>query len=960
MEFDQVMTSSDLEDEMLDDNGNSLNDTPLHTSAQELLQPLADTAERVGRQVEEFAQALDKFNASKKSQGQKLWEGTWLLMDKYANIAQRTADRVKTNTGSKQAQKNRKSLGDTTAQRQNLMLESNLWTLSAQLLPCKSPDMIETAGFKQNSALAELHRYSTDSELWSAFLDVDIIANQYEMLLEWLQEWKRKTSDELKDSDLDSYDQTQRGQGLWSDGNIFTQAPIKRQKVARAHPGPLNPTPDIRNVHIRKTDQEVLVTQMDPDAPLRQQAVREPEDDAFENAAWHASWELLRRGCSVQESRQWWEERNELWRSLVARNPDLGSDEANNQAWLRIINLASNREFLDICKELSEENVTQTAFERAVYGILSGDYTASAPVCKDIDDHLFALVNELLVERYQQFVIAYTKSLQDPVIVSYEMPQSTMSEISKYFSTAQLDKSTKAEARQPHKYFQGMLIGDDLPTFLLELGHAAAQMAHLTGQARALFDKDEAQINENAQVAAQDEDIVRIAAHIQLALQPLGALEAAYNNDASTMENNIINYIGLLERHKKYSLLPLYTSQLASERQPRVLGRILSKVTDAKERDLQMRLLKQYHIPVYRVIYTICDFARRTWANSLNMDPDELSTAKVIEYKDKIVRVKAGYLGEMTDEAEARVVEAHEWVNYIDTKNWGMAVWLMTALYKTMLLSGRLAAAKELAERVSLADTSLKVTGMNLGLAALVEDGVEDEADGATNEEDSAEEGGRLASPAKKRKEQKSEHPLAKETTSRTKLAEQSVIWAQLEHLVTALDALEIWQEYADEVETLPRNDVASMKVAKKRLTTALQAVHEALQPLLQHDFLNNPNDEQEDEDLTRIRNHYLPECILAYNSALYFGGHAITRQHLVQCMELAQQVAKNDSLTQAFVAGKRMQELVTAFAQDSQALLRANEHNSGGRSRARGKRTSAGAENAGRADIWQVTWRED
>jgi len=218
----------------------------------------------------------------------------------------------------------------------------------------------------------------------------------------------------------------------------------------------------------------------------------------------------------------------------------------------------------------------------------------------------------------------------------------------------------------------------------------------------------------------------------------------------------------------------------------------------------------------------------------------------------------------------------------------------------------------------------------------------------------------RVASPTKRRKEQRdaNNHPLAAESTSRTELTEQSLAWAHLEHLVHAMIHLEEWQRVADKVDAVPRNDVRKMKAAKNELRQKLQHVHDSLQPLLEQDFLHYATDEEEKEDLRLIRNHYLPECVLGYNSALYFAGFAISRQHLVQCMDLAQEVAQNDSLTQTFVASRRMQELVTAFALDSQALLRSNEAGGISTRNRREKRSSMGADSKGRADIWNVQWK--
>lgn len=129
----------------------------------------------------------------------------------------------------------------------------------------------------------------------------------------------------------------------------------------------------------------------------------------------------------------------------------------------------------------------------------------------------------------------------------------------------------------------------------------------------------------------------------------------------------------------------------------------------------------------------------------------------------------------------------------------------------------------------------------------------------------------------------------------------------------------------------------------KKVMQAALNDVLVAMHPLLRPDFLSRPSDEAEALPLANIRNHYLPECVLAYNSVLYFAGHVITRSWLVQCMNLAQEVATNDTLTEAFVASSRMKELVSAFALSSQALLHANEQGS-----KKGKKDEG-------IEIWQV-----
>ena len=136
----------------------------------------------------------------------------------------------------------------------------------------------------------------------------------------------------------------------------------------------------------------------------------------------------------------------------------------------------------------------------------------------------------------------------------------------------------------------------------------------------------------------------------------------------------------------------------------------------------------------------------------------------------------------------------------------------------------------------------------------------------------------------------------------------------------------------------------------KHELKEALNLVEATIEPLLDREFLCHPQDEVEGILLRELRNHYIPECILGYNCVLYFAGHFLSRAHLIDTMSLAQVVAENPMLTNAFLESGRMKELVRAFALDSQALLLANQ--SGGRS---GKRTKT---EQGNPDIWNVSWK--
>jgi nuclear pore complex protein Nup107 len=97
------------------------------------------------------------------------------------------------------------------------------------------------------------------------------------------------------------------------------------------------------------------------------------------------------------------------------------------------------------------------------------------------------------------------------------------------------------------------------------------------------------------------------------------------------------------------------------------------------------------------------------------------------------------------------------------------------------------------------------------------------------------------------------------------------------------------------------------------------------LQPILLSRHLLIPLCTEEPE-FKFLREAYLPEIILAYDSVLHFSGLALSRDNFLECMELSTIIAAEDSdLAELFIRKGRMRELVAAFAENSRALLRAN-----------------------------------
>lgn len=103
--------------------------------------------------------------------------------------------------------------------------------------------------------------------------------------------------------------------------------------------------------------------------------------------------------------------------------------------------------------------------------------------------------------------------------------------------------------------------------------------------------------------------------------------------------------------------------------------------------------------------------------------------------------------------------------------------------------------------------------------------------------------------------------------------------------------------------------------------------------------------------DVRRIRQIYLPDVVLAYNSVILFMGHITSREILLRSMQLSTMVAAPDSdLLECFIHGGRLQELVTSFAIVSKAIVQANM---GVSSKGKSKKKGPEGESMG---LWQVS----
>lgn len=276
--------------------------------AQQALHPLRRTADRVTRQIEAFAEKLDRF----KQKGNKAddfgrFQAAYQLVKSYQTFTQDAIQDI-----SKQSTLKRAKMGwsanrnetmphdpKTEEELQRLQLEANTWQLLLNLISIDNPAGNAANKEAQDTAFQKLHRYSSDREVWEQFINADYYARECVIVMKWLEHTVKIQPQDIDSLIADLERQAERGQGLWAHGWLYTKESIKGQKRLRAWPQPLEPEDPGIQISLLTSDKSGrLITQLDPDAITRQKHLLQKQDQFHERATWMTCWKMLRQGDS--------------------------------------------------------------------------------------------------------------------------------------------------------------------------------------------------------------------------------------------------------------------------------------------------------------------------------------------------------------------------------------------------------------------------------------------------------------------------------------------------------------------------------------------------------------------------------------------------------------------------------------------------------------------------------------
>ncbi|TVY83378.1 Nucleoporin [Lachnellula suecica] len=930
-----------------------------------ILHPLREAANRVGREVEKFAEVLDGYNPQQVETKDEKYEMVMELLGQYHDTALETVERLREKHEEERREKaglrwRKKMRGfevesesghgalekyddddqddsplpnspTELADLERWEQEAQTWDLLQRLVKLRYPPSEEKS--QPKNAAARPHRYSNGAELWDDFLKTDSLARERKTVLEWLKDTAEESGEDIDELVQELQQNAERGD-IIAHGWLHTKMVIKNQKRLNTWSKALDPaSPEVKKALMNTSKNAPLVTQLDPDAPTRQGRQMEPQDKYFERAIWLGCYEMLRRGRSLADIKEWCVAREEVWRAVsMSGLPDAAVEDAETAdpaSWVL---------WRRMCFALAREGGGDD-YERAVYGILSGDIDSVELVCRSWDDFVFAHYNALLRSQFDDYLKG--SPFQKPIFVatssfsifdavqSYGDPPGAGKRL---MDNLRNDKQTKAEAQEPMKMLQSILIADTFTDFIYQQGLALSKFANAERPSNVIPIEEAQPSDVYRYINKEDHDSLRVITHVLLAFKHLG-VDLGGIRTQTAVENVIVSYIGFLRFAGKEELIPLYCSQLNGNRRYAVLSRMLIDVTDHEQRVTHIRLMRELGLNVQEFVNMQARYLFFDYPDTEIEYPakDNLKLLVKTESADgPVVEIKTDFIGD--DEArvpriDILLIRSFEWYLLVDGL-WSETFKVGTLLYLRFFKHMHLASAKSLWERIPSSEIALRKTDALIN-ETLDFNGLEGEGEDVTEVLDGS---------ADRRRRLKRH------------LIEEAKPFRELEALIIALDLLETvrsLQVIMNEQQSRNQRWDPEIRGAVAKLFETHQST---MQPLFNKWLVTSPSPEWE-EDFTLLREAYLPETILAYICALNFAGSALTRNFLMECMDLATVIAEeNSALLELFEQTDRMKELVEAFATASKTLLLISSEKKSARSRGKQARIAGWQQ-----ELWNI-----
>ncbi|KAH8150944.1 uncharacterized protein LAJ45_05127 [Morchella importuna] len=710
--------------------------------------------------------------------------------------------------------------------------------------------------------------YTSNVRFKEFLLETDGKFREWSLILQWLQKYAPSPTDELEEEP-----------SRYGSGWMYTKESLKSQKRMGGKRLP-SLTAGSNLFFADKMEKKNLITELDPDAPSRQQKQLEAEDEEAERNFMRLIWKFIRKG-DVQGAHLACVDFGELWRAASlsggeeAWDPSIDGprfDIDDDENDLRVKGNRRRELWRRMCYAIARKPGGDI-WEKAVYGALCGDVVSVQDVSATWEDNLYAHINSLVEEYYSKYLASFGRvpaSAENfPIFNStvFHSKSSSLSDDSTILPRI-IDSLAAAEVLQPEsgqalRIIQGALISDRIEDLVGELHR----------QIKLLKEDRKANISDGIyRIEVTNSQTLRVVVHIILVLQ---YLKSAFTDDSPQLEQAeslIAAYIEFLFSEGKTKLIPLYAGRLTSDKAIEVMGGILMNVKDETRLEL-LKLMRMYNIDVEGCLKKTMD---------LCLEVTEERHTKNSRCMIRLEGLKGDTgLHNPIEEEDELLIRGLEWLMLGGDALKSEVVKKGVVVYKRFFVTGRLSAAKVVYDKINSESiiNSPEYTGHTTTLALEFK-------------------------------------RIFKEKEDRWALD----VYNEFEIFMRALLALESWNE------RLSKRPERSDRAWRAILDETFKNVHTKVPGVIKT-WLDTAIEEAprslDTAFLISIRNIYIPELTFAMHDVYVEAGKWLSKQLLANCLELATIVADPDrSVLACFQENGRLEEYVGALADASRSVL--------------------------------------
>ncbi|KAK9469976.1 nuclear pore protein 84/107 [Dipodascopsis tothii] len=542
---------------------------------------------------------------------------------------------------------------DPPAEVENWDLEARTWTLIALVYEMRQ----RGPQFK----LPSLSMVTSNSVFEQWYLDYDDRARETLLVRSWLQQCLAATytfGDDLRGS-------------KWQ----TTKARVKSNQVrATAFGRPANP-----NVPGRASD--VLVTELDVDAPMRQGKAIDAADAEDDRRVFANVFRLIQTG-QLDRARTICEHTGNFTLNAAVNGAVEYCDpavDATGPAGERAFGTKRKALWRRMCAQLARAAEVPDKYERAIYGFICGDLDTVVAVCDSWESELLAHVQHLLSVETEQFIDTRRREAPGHGLVALQkaelrgFPRSVNAHADGTGVSEILDLVSAHwanDARHPLRIIQVAVLRG-------EMGQVVASAADKIDQIR------QGSSDRALNVILEEQYFLRVITHLVLFLRQAAAAAGSDDDSFAGTDDQVISvltgYIEMLTIWGKGALVPVYVSQLPPPEAVEAYSFLLADLRTPAARREQFELADRYGLDMAstlrRTIQRAFEAHRAAWPPA---DPVAPATA--------LLDADAA-----ADLADLDLVAALKW--FIEAGMWADAVCSANAMYVRFFGAGHLASA---------------------------------------------------------------------------------------------------------------------------------------------------------------------------------------------------------------------------------------------------------------------------